>query len=577
LRRASKTQSANADPKPAAIPAKSADAPVPASRPMRQEMLEIVRQYVADKALVPPLAMEHLQQHARNILAQIGLDEQSLGFTVVLLNNELWRNSLAATPYSRRLLLLPQCLRDRSRCKATIDEFGLLCSHCGSCDIHYLQSQAQRLGYVVLVAEGSTMVMSMIESGQIDAIIGVSCLPVLEQVFPYMHAAAIPGLAIPLLKDGCIDTQADMDWIWEAIYLSDGDQGRRMDLIALRKNVESWFTPQSLSRLLGRPAGDTDQIAMDYLAASGKRWRPFLALCAAQALSADPNEPISDDLRRIAIAVECFHKASLIHDDIEDDDDLRDGVATLHRQHGLAVAINIGDLLLGEGYRMIGQCTLPSLQKEQMLQIASQGHRNLCLGQGAELWAGRGLQVLSSRQVLDIFQLKTAPAFEVALRLGAIYSQAREPVHDALVRFSQAIGIAYQIKDDLEDFFQPADSTQRRKIGPSVVLATMIELAQGPEKELLVELIKHPADQAGNMQARKIAERLELDTHCRRLLEQYRQQAVEALDALDSVNLRSLLRRVSCRMLSDIKSMRCCREYQAANASDNPNRDKPSG
>src|SRR5262249_45912795 len=153
-------------------------------------------------------------------------------------------------------------------------------------------------------------------------------------------------------------------------------------------------------------------------------------------------------LRKIAVAVECFHKASLIHDDIEDNDALRYGEQTLHEQYGLPVALNVGDLLIGEGYRLIGSCKASAEQKAAMLLVASQGQRQLCRGQGAELCWARTPQPLTSPQVLDIFRQKTAPAFEVALRLGALYAgvDAHEEVADVLKTYSEAMGIAYQIR-----------------------------------------------------------------------------------------------------------------------------------
>ena len=111
-------------------------------------------------------------------------------------------------PFDRRLLLLPKCLRVEDKCPAPFDEFGLLCKQCGLCTIQDLQEEAERLGYAVLVAEGSALVMALIQSGKIDAIVGVSCLSVLERAFPYMEAAAIPGVAIPLLQDDCKDTRS---------------------------------------------------------------------------------------------------------------------------------------------------------------------------------------------------------------------------------------------------------------------------------------------------------------------------------------------------------------------------------
>ena len=176
----------------------------------------------------------------------------------ILINNEVWREQLATVPFDRRLLLLPKCLRVEDKCPAPFDEFGLLCKQCGLCTIQDLQEEAERLGYAVLVAEGSALVMALIQSGKIDAIVGVSCLSVLERAFPYMEAAAIPGVAIPLLQDDCKDTAVDIDWVWNVVHLTSDDRTRRLDLDALRAEVETWFTPEALDGLLGPPAGEAD-------------------------------------------------------------------------------------------------------------------------------------------------------------------------------------------------------------------------------------------------------------------------------------------------------------------------------
>src|SRR5204863_5079784 len=108
-------------------------------------------------------------------------------------------------------------------------------------------------------------------------------------------------------------------------------------------------------------------------ARAGKRWRPFLSVAAYQALRDTPGAALPEDVRKIAVAVECFHKASLIHDDIEDNDAERYGEKTLHEEHGVAVALNVGDLLIGEGYRLIASCKISAEQKAQMILVASEG------------------------------------------------------------------------------------------------------------------------------------------------------------------------------------------------------------
>src|ERR1700722_14483265 len=224
---------------------------IPQTPIQRQYILEQVRAYVAEHKPVPPLPADDLKVHADKLVAQLGCEPIYRDYVGVLLNNEMWREQLAAVPFERRLLLLPKCLRVEDRCPAPFDEFGLLCKQCGLCTIQDLQGEAERLGYAVLVAEGSALVMALIQSGKIDAIVGVSCLSVLERAFPYMEAAAIPGVAIPLLQDDCRDTTVDLDWVWDVIHLTSDDRTRRLDLSQLRDEVDFWFTPLNLDSIMG--------------------------------------------------------------------------------------------------------------------------------------------------------------------------------------------------------------------------------------------------------------------------------------------------------------------------------------
>src|SRR5579872_7148263 len=238
----------------------------------RTRILQAVRHYVAEYNPVPPLPQDQLKEHAQRLLAQLNCDPIYHDYIGVLLNNEMWREPLARVPFERRLLLLPKCLRVESKCPAPFDELGLLCKQCGLCSIQDLQLEAERLGYAVLVAEGSAVVMSLIQTGKIEAIVGVSCLSVLERAFPYMEAAAIPGVAIPLLQDDCKDTGVDIDWIWDYIHLTSDDRTRRLDLSALRDEVDFWFTPASLQIIMGDAEGQTENIARSWLLRAGKRW-----------------------------------------------------------------------------------------------------------------------------------------------------------------------------------------------------------------------------------------------------------------------------------------------------------------
>jgi geranylgeranyl pyrophosphate synthase len=407
--------------------------------------------------------------------------------------------------------------------------------------------------------------MSLIQTGKIDAIVGVSCLSVLERAFPYMEAAAIPGIAIPLLQDDCKDTTVDLDWVWDVIHLSSDDRTRRMDLDRLRAEVEAWFEPASLAEILGAPAGPADEVARDWLSRAGKRWRPFLTACAYHAFQDDPSTPLPPGVKQIAVAVECFHKASLVHDDIEDGDALRYGAAALHMQHGVPVAINVGDLLIGEGYRLLAECDAPGNVRAQLLRVAAGGHRQLCLGQGTELDWARHPRPLSSSEVIEIFRRKTSPAFEVALRLGATYGGAPENVHPTLTRYSDALGVAYQIRDDLDDLTATPAAGDLSALGPSLPMAIAYERATGSAKDWLCRAWEKGPAVSQTDEIRRVIVDTGAADRCRALVEMYKEQAIQTLPHVQSASLKGLLRRVVGKIFRvEIKGW--CGEFEARNA-----------
>ncbi len=614
---------------PRPVPTQRIRAPkknIPQTAVQRNHILHVVRDYVAEHRPVPPMPADELKIHADRLIAQLGCEPIYRDYIGVLLSNEMWRETLATVPFEQRLLLLPKCLRIESKCPAPFDEFGLLCKQCGLCSIQDLQAEAERLGYAVLVAEGSAIVMSLIQTGKIEAIVGVSCLSVLERAFPYMEAAAIPGVAVPLLQDDCIDTTVDLDWIWDYIHLTSDDRTRRLDLGALRDEVDFWFTPLNLESAMGPAQGETERIAREWLGRAGKRWRPFLTVATYQALRVQatpprsggvpaagrsggvpassptarrdaagttggedtaPTAPLPDDLRRAAIAVECFHKASLIHDDIEDGDAQRYGEPTLHAEHGTAIALNVGDLLIGEGYRLLASCNLSAEQRAAMLRVAAGGQRDLCRGQRAALCWARKPAPLSSLEVLDIFRQKTAPAFAVALRVGALYAglAAFEEVEDVLTAYSEALGIAYQIRDDLADMgavpgaggiTDPTHTDDIAGLRPSLLLATAFERATSESRSAdpALAALREPQRLALESQWRRLSlatpaeiehlfRDLLADDRCRDLLERYKEEAIRSLRDLENASLKGLLRRVVGKIFNDTEIKGWCKEFEA--------------
>ena len=451
----------------------------PSSHIERTRLRRLAHEFASSKKLAPPLPLGDLEKLAMEFLEANNLDVSLRDWVMIELHNGVWMPTVASIPHERRLLLLPKCLRNAANCKGEMDDLGLLCHNCGRCVIPDLQQLADSHGMLSMVAEGFTSVIELIRQHVVDAVIGVSCIDSLEKAFPLLVSHAVPGVAIALNDGGCYNTHVDTDYVAELLPQRVDRTLDLLDYDQIRSEVEKWFAPESLSLIL-TPANDTTtRASLMWMLSGGRRWRPFLLAAVFAALSKLPPSEFPEEVKRAAIAVECFHKASLIPDDIQDNDLVRYGQPTIHARYGQPMAINIGDLLLGEGYRL-----LASLPNKEYLAVVANAHVSLCLGQGAELSWGPD-QPITIQDVLQIFRQKTVPAFEVALKLGLISANGDSSTAEMLHRYSENLGIAYQLKDDLDDI------SDEHTIKPSAVKALQTEHPQATidEIEAMVSLL----------------------------------------------------------------------------------------
>jgi geranylgeranyl pyrophosphate synthase len=184
-----------------------------------------------------------------------------------------------------------------------------------------------------------------------------------------------------------------------------------------------------------------------------------------------------------------------------------------------------------------------------MFTVATNGHRNLCRGQGDELEWRRNPAVLKVAQVIEIFRGKTSPAFNVAIVLGALCAGADAEICGHLKSFSDSLGIAYQIKDDLDDFQNENGSSDSSALRLSVILAAACENSGG---NLLIGKLKTCKSQE-EVNAILAAE-ADIDkaiAKARQLFEHYRNQTVRALRPVTHSGLKRLLFRIAGRILQD--------------------------
>lgn len=564
-----------------------------------------------------PLTKDEMETVARELIREADLPEGYLGWVMVMLSSEYWRDALSAVPPSRRLFLLPHCLKHAEGCPAEYDQFGLNCKECGACSIADYRGLAEEMGYRVLVAEGSPVVMKIIIGGYVDAVIGVACLNVLEKAIDKVLLAGIPCMAVPLLSSDCRNTKVDPQWVNEMIrtpYVA--AEAKAKSYVHLLRRAASLFDDESINHLAPRVrgtaggenpddviAGDsieaTERIGFEFLRHGGKHSRPFITLAAFDAMiggdctgsdGAAHAAELPRMVQRAAVSMETFHKASLVHDDIEDDDGVRYGRPTVHRQYGSSTAINVGDYLIGLGYRLLSmppekgeiQTTEMSLAQIDVLRNLSSAHMRLAEGQGAELlWRDRRQRQLLPIDAMKIYALKTSPAFEAALysgiRLGladprcqiggepasdASANDADQPgdavgehdecqidrFRDAIRVFSRNLGVAFQILNDIGDHYGDEENKGTAAgdlLGgrPTLLWALAIQSSTPEDRQRLLTLVDD--DSLSDAQkvriGRELFDRAGVIDTAMRLVDKHQSRAEQVADDLNIDPLRRLL------------------------------------
>jgi len=223
------------------------------------------------------------------------------------------------------------------------------------------------------------------------------------------------------------------------------------DFAAWRATVQSDIEGFLLSFL--PPATQSPQRlheAMRYAVLDGgKRVRPLLSFAAGELFDAP-----RDAVARAATAVEMIHAYSLVHDDMPcmDDDDLRRGKPTVHKQYDEATALLVGDALQAQAFEVLAAASLDAERRVAMLVTLARaaGSLGMCGGQAIDL-ASVGL-VLSLAELEQMHRLKTGALLEASVMLGAMAGKTLSPSEvDALRAYAAAIGLAFQVVDDILD------------------------------------------------------------------------------------------------------------------------------
>lgn len=185
------------------------------------------------------------------------------------------------------------------------------------------------------------------------------------------------------------------------------------------------------------------------LTAGGKRVRPLLTLLTCEMLGADPQRALNT-----ACAIEMIHTYSLIHDDLPamDDDDLRRGKPTLHIAYDEATAILAGDALQSLGFQLIGEdSSLEAEVKAELLPLIAKaiGPTGMVAGQVIDMQSEN--KQIDSTALTEMHNRKTGDLIATSVSAGACIARASLEQREHLAQFGYALGLTFQIRDDLLD------------------------------------------------------------------------------------------------------------------------------
>ena len=269
-------------------------------------------------------------------------------------------------------------------------------------------------------------------------------------------------------------------------------------------------------------------------ASQGKRIRPLLGLLAYESIAGDHRAALPG-----AAAVELGHNFSLVHDDIEDRDVERRHRAALWTVYGVAQAINTGDALFVLSRLALHRLTrlgFPDAKVLALTRLYDETCLALCEGQFIDIWTSEHDEILSVEGYFDMIGRKTAALIAGSVQAGALLATDDERVVQAYRAFGWALGLAFQLNDDLLGIWgheratgkEASDLEKHKKTLPFLHAFANA----GPEdRERLLALYRTPEPTGQEVaEARRILERTGSREYTREQARQYRDEALAALD-----------------------------------------------
>lgn len=287
------------------------------------------------------------------------------------------------------------------------------------------------------------------------------------------------------------------------------------------------------------------------LSLGGKRVRPVLMMLAYEMWKDN-----SEDILPQAVALETYHNFTLLHDDVMDNADVRRGQPTVHKKWNENTAILSGDNMLVLAFQMMQS---PSEKMPEVLATFTKTAIEINHGQQYDVDFEKRDDV-TEEEYIEMIRLKTSVLLACALKIGALLAGASDEDVENLYKFGEAMGLAFQLQDDYLDVYGDP-KVFGKEIGGDIIsnkktymLINAFLKAEGKDKESLIKWINTPV--TDNKKGQKVAAvtalytKLGIDEMAKAKMEQYYQEALEALDKVQVPEERKkALRNYAAKMM----------------------------
>jgi len=234
-----------------------------------------------------------------------------------------------------------------------------------------------------------------------------------------------------------------------------------------------------------------NQLGFYIINSGGKRIRPLIAVLAAKALNVH-----DEKITKLAAIIEFIHTATLLHDDVVDESDLRRGEKTANALFGNAASVLVGDFLHTRSFQMMAE-----LKNFRLIDILSNATNVIAEGEVLQLMNCNDPDT-TEKSYMDVIYFKTAKLFEAATQLVAVLGEQPKAVEDALLDYGKYLGTAFQLTDDVMDYSSDAEE-MGKNTGDDLAegkptLPLLYAMQHGTEKQ--VALIREAIEKANGME-----------------------------------------------------------------------------